>query len=163
MREPIWLEEARKTIGVRETKGPEHTPEILQWWRDAKLGGIKDDETPWCAGWLCAMLENVGLQSPRTAWSRDFLAWGIPLDDPEFGCIVVFARGRGGHVGIVVGRDEHGNLLVLGGNQDDTVSVKAFNLLEWDVLGYRWPRVVRSPLPAPLPMLAGIETAGSAA
>lgn len=162
-REPIWLEEARKHLGVRETKGPDHTPLILQWWRDAKLGGIKSDETPWCAGFVCAMLENVGLLSPRTAWSRDFLGWGYPLDEPEVGCIIVFARGNGGHVGIVVGRDEKLNPLVLGGNQDDSVSIKAFPALAWEVLGYRWPRVVRVPDPAPLPVLVGITTAESAA
>lgn len=47
-----------------------------------------------------------------------------------------FSRDGGGHVGFVVGMTAAGNLLVLGGNQDDAVNVKAFPLSR--VTGYRW-------------------------
>ena len=47
--EPRWLVEARKYMGQMEIKGPRHNPLILQFWKDIKRGGIKDDETPWCA------------------------------------------------------------------------------------------------------------------
>lgn len=156
MKDPIWLAEARKHVGLRETKGPEHTPNILQWWKDIKLGGVKDDETPWCAAYVGAMLETVGLVSTRSGWARSYLNWGHTLDDPEYGCVVVFAReGGGGHVGFVVGRDEKLRLLVLGGNQSDAVNIKSFDHSR--ILGFRWPELVKPPVPAPLPVLAAAE------
>ena len=52
MKEPSWIVEGRKYIGEKEIKGPEHNPLILQFWKDIKRGGIKDDETPWCAAYV---------------------------------------------------------------------------------------------------------------
>ncbi|HBT4785569.1 TPA: TIGR02594 family protein [Klebsiella variicola subsp. variicola] len=135
--EPRWLVEARKHIGLTEIKGGQHNPEILQFWRDIKRGGIKDDETPWCAAFTGAMLERVGIRSSRFESAKSYLEWGIPLDAPEYGCIVVFSRTGGGHVGFVVGQQANGDLLVLGGNQSDAVNIRAFPTSR--VSGYRWP------------------------
>jgi uncharacterized protein (TIGR02594 family) len=72
---------------------------------------------------------------------RSWLNYGKPLSKPVLGCIVVFWRGSktgwSGHVGLVVGLDKAGNLMVLGGNQGDMVSIKPFG--KERVLGYRWP------------------------
>jgi uncharacterized protein (TIGR02594 family) len=120
-----------------EINGPRHNPLILQWWKDIKRGGIKDDETPWCAAYVGAMLERTGIRSTRFEGASSYLNWGVPLNEPVYGCIVVFTRQGGGHVGFVVGKTESGNLLVLGGNQSDAVNIKAFALDR--VSGYRWP------------------------
>jgi uncharacterized protein (TIGR02594 family) len=148
--EPPWLIEARRHIGEREIKGPRHNPLILGWWRAIKRGGIKDDETPWCAAFVGGCLEAVGLISSRFESARSYLEWGVKLDSPEVGAVVVFGRQGGGHVGFVVGRDPAGNLLVLGGNQGDAVNVAAFARSR--VLGYRWPAPVPLPVAAPLPL-----------
>lgn len=132
-----WIAEGRKLIGLREIPGPEHEPEILQMWRDIRRSGIKNDETPWCAAYVGAMLERVGIRSTRFEGARSYLEWGDKLEQPIYGCIVVFTRTGGGHVGFVVGKTESGNLLVLGGNQSDAVNIKAFTLDR--VTGYRWP------------------------
>ncbi len=132
-----WVLEARKHINLREIKGPQHAAEILQFWRDIKRGGIKDDETPWCAAFVGAMLERVGIQSTRFESARSYLTWGTELREPVPGCIVVFTRDGGGHVGFVVGQNENRDLLVLGGNQSDAVNVRAFPRAR--VTGYRWP------------------------
>jgi len=137
MQEQSWITEARKHIGLTEVKGPQHSPEILQMWRDIKRGGIKDDETPWCAAFVGAMLERVGVRSSRFERARSYLDWGQQLGLPVPGCIVVFTRQGGGHVGFAVGRDKAGNLLILGGNQSDAVNIKAFSVGR--VSGYRWP------------------------
>ena len=71
--EPSWLAEARKWIGLTEIKGGEHAPEILQMWRDIKRGGIRDDETPWCAAFVGAMLERVGVRSTRFESARSMM------------------------------------------------------------------------------------------
>lgn len=131
-----WIAEARKHIGLTETKGAEHNPEILQFWKDIKRGGLKSDEIPWCAGFVGAMLERAGIKSTRFEGARSYLTWGKPIPDPAYGCIVVFSRDGGGHVGFVVGRDDSG-IQVLGGNQSDAVNIKTFPLTR--ATGYRWP------------------------
>jgi conserved hypothetical protein TIGR02594 len=142
MHDPHWITEGKKYIGEMEIKGPRHNPLIVQWWKDIKRGGIKDDETPWCAAYVGAMLERVGVRSTRFEGASSYINWGVPLNEPVYGCIVVFTRQGGGHVGFVVGKTEGGNLLVLGGNQSDAVNIKAFALDR--VSGYRWP--VNEPL-----------------
>lgn len=150
--EPVWLVEARKYIGVREVKGPVHESRIVQWWKAIRMGGIKDDEVPWCAAYIGAMLENVGLMSARSGTAKAYLQWGSPLEYPLIGCVVVFDRlGGGGHVGFVVGRDEHWRLMVLGGNQGDAVSIAPFELSR--VLGYRWPAPIPIPVAERLPLI----------
>lgn len=139
-KEPAWLAEARRYIGQREIKGINHNPLILGWWRAIKRGGIKTDEVPWCAAFVGAMLEAVGIVSSRFESAKSYLSWGMPLNDPAVGCVVVFNRDGGGHVGFVVGQTRQGLLLVLGGNQGDAVSIAAFTRDR--VAGYRWPMAV---------------------
>lgn len=154
MTEPVWLAEARKNIGIKETKGRIHTPEVLKYWQDIKRGGIKDDETPWCAAFVGAMLERVGVKSTRFESAKSYLDWGQVLTQPVVGCIVIFTREGGGHVGFVVGRDTKGNLLVLGGNQGDEVNIRSFPVSR--VTGYRWP--IDRPIPKePLPTLSAAQ------
>lgn len=137
MSEPSWLVEARKYIGTKEISGVRHEPLILQWWKAIRRGGIKTDEVPWCAAFVGAMFEAVGIRSSRFESARSYLDWGVRLQAAQVGCVVVFQREGGGHVGFVVGQDKFGRLLVLGGNQGNAVSIAAFPLDR--VVGYRWP------------------------
>lgn len=157
MNEPMWLTEARKHIGKREIKGAKHNPLITLWWKLIKRGGIKDDETPWCAAFVGAMLESVGITSSRFESAKSYLTWGSVIPAPILGCIVVFTRNGGGHVGFVVGADGNGNLLVLGGNQSDQVNIRTFSRDR--VAGYRWPAafpIISSSLP-----VSSAENSGS--
>ncbi len=152
--EVAWLAEARKHIGLQEIKGGKHHPEIVQFWKDIKRGGIKDDETPWCAAFVGAMLERVGVKSTRFESAKSYLDWGQVLTQPVVGCIVIFTREGGGHVGFVLGQDAKGNLLVLGGNQGDEVNIRSFPVSR--VTGYRWP--IDRPIPKePLPTLSAAQ------
>lgn len=137
MTEPKWILEARRYIGEREIKGKEHNPLILQMWKDIKRGGIKDDETPWCAAFVGAVLERVQIKSTRFESAKSYLGWGEPLLKPAYGCVVVFNRDGGGHVGFVVGQTTTGDLLVLGGNQNDAINIRSFPRSR--AVGYRWP------------------------
>lgn len=132
-----WINTALAFRGVKEIKGAKDNPVVVALWTLGKAGTVHDDETPWCAAWVSAVLELAGIKSARTGWSRSYLNWGDKLPGPAPGCIVVFKRGSGGHVGFVVGKDQRGNLMVLGGNQSDAVNVKPFDRSR--VLGYRWP------------------------
>jgi uncharacterized protein (TIGR02594 family) len=82
--------------------------------------------------------------------AKAWLDWGTYLPSPEVGCVVVFLRDGGGHVGFVVGRDLQKNLLVLGGNQGDAVSIAAFRPER--AVGYRWPTDAMPPVAAALPL-----------
>lgn len=71
-----WLDEARKYLGLKEMKGPKHAQAILDMWKAIKRGGIKDDETPWCAAFVGACLERVGILSTRFESAKSYLSWG---------------------------------------------------------------------------------------
>lgn len=141
--EPLWLTEARKHIGVREIPGVNHHHLIVAMWKAIKRGGIRDDETPWCAAFVGFCLEGAGIVSSRFESAKSYMTWGRALPGPVHGCIVVFTRQGGGHVGFFTGADREGRLLVLGGNQGNEVNIRAFPRDR--VSGYRWPLAV--PLP----------------
>ena len=137
MIEPDWLTEARKHIGLREIPGAPTDPTIARWLKSLKAWWT-DDATPWCGTYCAAVMQATGLPIPKHWYrAKGWLDWGVPIDDADLGCIVVFERQGGGHVGFVVGRDRANNLLVLGGNQGDAVSVAAFGRDR--VVGFRWP------------------------
>lgn len=101
-----------------------------------------------CAAFAGAMLERVGIRSTRFEGAKSYLEWGNPIGNAVYGCIVVFTREGGGHVGFVVGKTKEGELLVLGGNQSDAVNVRTFTPAR--VSGYRWPKgipVTTQPMP----------------
>lgn len=150
--EAPWLTEARKHVGLREIKGPSHAAEILSFWREIRRGGIKDDETPWCAAFVGACLERAGFVSSRFESAASYLKWGVKLDHPEVGCIAVIDRQGGAHVFFVVARDAGGNIVGLGGNQSDAVGLATFDRAR--VLGYRWPIGYALPVAAPLPPMS---------
>ena len=151
--EPTWLAEARKHIGEREIKGAKHSSWIVSLWKKIKRGGIKDDETPWCAAFVGACLEDVGIVSSRFESAKSYETWGVDLKAPTLGCIVVLTREGGGHVGFAVGHNGAGKLLILGGNQGDEVNIRAFGHDRTISAKYRWPTGVAVPN-SKLPMLA---------
>lgn len=138
MLELLWIAKARKQIGLREYAGSANNPTIISWLKRLKSSWL-DDSTPWCGTFVAAMLEPD--YPIATSWYRakDWLNCGKKLDRPVYGCIVVFGRTGGGHVGFCVGVDSRGNLMILGGNQGDAVNIKPFSRDR--VLGYRWPSV----------------------
>ena len=142
-----WMAEARKHIGLTEIPGKtSHNKTLLQWLKDMGRYSSEsrawwlDDETPWCGLFVGHVLGVSGRFVVRN-WFRA-RAWEdraamSRLDKPAYGCIVTFTRTGGGHVGFVVGKDAAGNLLVLGGNQGNRVSIAAFAPSR--VTGYWWP------------------------
>jgi uncharacterized protein (TIGR02594 family) len=66
------------------------------------------------------------IKSTRFESAKSYLNWGVQIREPAYGCVVVFSRDGGGHVGFVVGQQQNGNLMVLGGNQSDAINIRAF-------------------------------------
>lgn len=135
--DPIWLVLARQDIGLREIKGAQTAPKIAQWLQD--LGAWwRDDETPWCGTACAAWLKKCSIEPPKNWYrAKAWADWGVRLENPVVGCIVVFERTGGGHVGLVVGETPDGRLLVLGGNQGDAVGIAPFDRSR--VIAYRYP------------------------
>ena len=141
--EPSWLVEARRHVDVAEVPGPRHNP-VIQSWLHKLRAWWNDDETPWCGVFVAACMDTAGIALPKY-WMRAkaWADWGSRLSAPVAGCIVVFERQGGGHVGFVVGRTAKGNLMVLGGNQGNRVSIAPFDRAR--AVAYVWPSGV--PLP----------------
>lgn len=152
-------ETARKYLGIREVKGPNTHPTIQGWL--IKLGAwYRDDEAPWCGTFCAAVMAETGYSYPKMYMrALDWAAWGYKCTQPIEGCVAVKTRKGGGHVTIVIGRDRHGNLLCLGGNQGDAVSIVKYQ--DKDFVAFR---AARLPSYVPLPVLTDTgETAGSEA
>lgn len=119
---------AEKYIGLHEVRDKEKLTKLL---------GFDPSETPWCAGFLNAIERQQGRAGTGELTARSYLKYGEAIDSPIRGDIVVFKRGNSsweGHVAIFIHR-RNGNVYVLGGNQDNSVSLK--NYPAKDVLGYR--------------------------
>lgn len=134
---PEWIVEAEQHIGLAETAGQAHNKTIQSWLRKLRAWW-DDDETPWCGAFVAHCLEVTGQFIPKHWYrAKAYSEYGEKVDSPCYGCIVVFGRSGGGHVGFVVGKDHNGRLLVLGGNQGNKVSVAPFEMSR--VLAYRIP------------------------
>ncbi|WP_249963554.1 TIGR02594 family protein [Histophilus somni] len=156
MNNPTWLIEANKHQGLKEIQGEKHHPEILRWIKE--LGGwFSDDETPWCGTFVAHCLKTANKPYPKHWYrAKAYTEFGTKLHKPLYGCIAVFERQGGGHVGFVIGEDNQGNLLILGGNQNNQVNIRTFK--KDRLLAYVWPEE-NPPMPCSLPILAnGMNT-----
>lgn len=137
MREPKYLTIARSLIGTREIIGKQHNGIIISWLKKLNAWWL-EDETAWCGTFVAHCLKEAGHDIPKHWYrAKAYLDYGVNIDRPCVGCIVVFNRTGGGHVGFVIGKDYAGRLLVLGGNQNNQVSIAPFALNR--VAGYRIP------------------------
>ena len=149
---PRWLANAIAEIGVREKAGRDSEGRIIAY---RILGKTTDDTStedgsrPWCADFVCAMLETAGVRSPRSGMARAIERDSrfVRLDGPALGAIVTMWRGSKssglGHVYIYAGRTDGGRNVAVGGNQNDAVTAAAYGTDR--VVGYWWPR--SAPLP----------------
>lgn len=145
MNELSWIFKARSYIGLTEVRGSKHNPTLIamlkamgKYSSESKAWWV-DDETPWC-GLFVGYTLGVSGRFVVKDWYRA-LEWEsehlTKLDKPAYGCIVTFNRKGGGHVGFVVGRDKFDNIMVLGGNQNNQVSIIPFDTDR--VSAYYWP------------------------
>ena len=127
---------AESALGLNENKQKETLTNFLS------AGGVDIDpsQTAWCAAFVNATLAKTGLDGTGALNARSFLEWGTGVDTPQLGDIVVLSRGNNpaqGHVGFFKGFDANGDILILGGNQSDAVSVSSYS--KDRLLGYRRP------------------------
>lgn len=146
-----WMDSAIKEVGVAEIKGPVDNERIVGYAQLAGVSGVSDDETPWCATFVGAMLERNGIKGSKSAAARSYENWGTRLGKASYGSIVVLHRGDPkdwrGHVGFYLGEDNT-HVCLLGGNQNDRVGKNWFPKSR--VLGYRWPSTIALPASGPI-------------
>jgi uncharacterized protein (TIGR02594 family) len=133
---------AAADVGVRELPGVATHPRIATYYQHTHLPGDPEDgATAWCSAAMCCWLDEAGYVSTNKANARSWLSWGQELKEPRLGCVTVFSRGNPsslqGHVSLYVSDAGFGKLLVLGGNQRNSVSFSLYDRAR--VLSFRWP------------------------
>lgn len=123
---PRMLTLGLATYGTRETAGAGNTPAIMAW-AEYLGGGVRQvytaDSIPWCGLWMAYLAKKADKPIPASPlWALSWASWGVAVEKPELGDVLVFKRNGGGHVGLYVGEDDlfyH----VFGANQGDAVCI----------------------------------------
>jgi uncharacterized protein (TIGR02594 family) len=123
-----YVATADEFFGLHEVENREELTEFLEY--DPAVYA-------WCAAFVNAIFREYGIEQTGSLLARSFLSWGEPVDEPQYGDLVIFKRGDEGwqgHLGFFIRR--YGNsYLILGGNQDDRVTYDFYPIS--DVLGIR--------------------------
>lgn len=146
---PKWMAEGRKYLGFHETGTNRGIEKFINL---AHTGSLGD---PWCAIYINAMLEAVGIRGSRSPAARSFerdKTNFVKLSGPAIGAIGTLWRGSptpegvpgNGHVFFYAGRDSSGRVIGLAGNDDDGVREAAQDMTRH--VGWYWPK--GQPLPA---------------
>lgn len=148
-----WMVYAKQELEkkVKEVKGKTHSKDVLKYF-DTTSYDPDNDEEPWCSAFANWCVVSAGIETPNSAraidWKRAWKTKGKDLGKPAYGSIAVFwwhqteAKCKAencskknkwpdpgctkGHVGFVVGKTSGGKLVILGGNQKDSVRLSAF-------------------------------------
>lgn len=137
-------EAALELYGLKEVVGKEDNPEIIRMFNDLGYDGEKlKDETAWCAAFVNWILMKQGYLYTGKLTARSFLDLPGEVEKPELGDIAIFWRedpsSWKGHVAFYI-TERSGWIYVLGGNQGNEVSIKAY--AKKRLLGYRRPQKV---------------------
>jgi len=122
--------EAQKSLGLKEWPGAKHNPKVLALYNDAGHSEIRNDEVPWCAAFVGAVLARLGLHNTGSLLAKSYLKWGdkVALKDAKPGDVVIFNRGSQSWQGHVAFFHAHAGkyVEVLGGNQGNAVSIARY-------------------------------------
>lgn len=134
---------AKSELGVKEVPGPVASDRIMEYEKHTNRGHTGSDEEAWCSKFANFVTDTAGFKGTNSAAARSWLTWGVPLEAPILGCVVIFDRkdktnSNAAHVAFCDHSDiSNGIIRVIGGNQGDSVSVARFKTSK--VLGYRSP------------------------
>lgn len=141
---PLMLLEALKLFGTIEVASDADNPTILAWGRELGLTAVyTHDEIPWCGLFMAIIARRAGKALPADPlWALNWKGFGVIVEAPMLGDVMVKTRTGGGHVTLYVGEDDthyHG----LGGNQSDMVSIVRFpKAIPW---AFRRPIYINQP------------------
>lgn len=134
---PIWLLAALSCLGTKE-KARGDSGAIQMFFR--LVGSdVRSDSVAWCAAFVGACFERVGIRSTRSLMAKSYLSFGKHISEPRVGAVAVFNRTKDpafGHVAFVL-RWTDSSVYILGGNQTDAVTIE--RRARSSVVEYRWP------------------------
>lgn len=139
--EAKWMAIVKHELGVHEKPGTPNEPRILEYIKSVPQGlPLDDEDTAWCSCFANWVFLQCGMKRTKNALAKSWLHWGVKLDQPRYGCIVVFWRGTPsaatGHVAFYTG-DAGSRIKHIGGNQSNSVCESYTDKAR--VLGYFWP------------------------
>lgn len=133
--EPYWI-----TVAKGELYQPTDANRVGQYFQATTLRPSTDN-VPWCSAFVNWVMAESGLDGSGKANALSWLDWGMPMDRPTPGAIIVLQRGLlasgQGHVGFLM-KEHDDTYSILGGNQHDCVCIEEFG--KGRVLGFRWPK-----------------------
>lgn len=145
---PLWLEVARRCIGVHEAPGKPSNPQIMRAPEiiaatypemEAYCKCYTGDDIAWCGLAMAFFVTMAGYQPQfgaddlhRFLWADSWREWGKKLTEPKQGAIIVLQN----HVALYE-RTEGLNVVLLGGNQADQVKESLFAAS--GIKAIRWP------------------------
>lgn len=149
-----WLEIAKQEMGVTEKPNPEDNPKIVEYLSTVGFGPNENDETAWCAAFVCWCLVNSGdpeaketaLSLPNRSYAKSWKNLPSQLTEPHIGAIGILppTTDATGHVGFVVAVGDDGKVDLLAGNQraydggpSNTVSVRRIPKISF--VEFKWP------------------------
>lgn len=137
--DPKWLTIARSYLGEEEIPGPEDSAFIMGCFSHTlyPLNQVRD-EVPWCAAFICRVLEEAGEVSTKSARALSYLNFGeeSPLVP---GALLVFQWPNGNHHVTLLDHviDDH-ELACIGGNQQNRVKISIY--LKRHLVACRFPK-----------------------
>lgn len=162
---PPWLQFSLDDKHIQEIAGPRSNPAILKMARDIEAPAWFDnDDHPWCAVyanhklWRCQLaLSGEGFELLR---AKSFATYGVALTQPALGCLLVFKRPEGFHVGFYLGENTTA-YRVWGGNQSNQTGPAW--ILKSRCIAIRWPTTVTLPTGGPILLTGAGHVSGNEA
>ena len=134
-----WLKVAYDELGIKTLPLGESNSRVTEYHAGTNITGY-DDKAAWCSSFINWVFSRVGISGTGSALARSWLDWGLTLQSPIEGCVVVLEReeptGWKGHVGFYL-RTQGERVYLLGGNQLGAVCEHDYDIST--VLSYRWP------------------------
>lgn len=151
-----WFDIALAEMGISEIPGVNHNQRIIDYHAATTLKATTD-EIPWCSSFVNWVMAQSGLNGTNSALAKSWTDWGIAIEKPIKGDIVVIRRkgkkqdaatgsATGYHVGFYVNASP-AVISILGGNQGNQVKKSNFLLRSYEIVAYRRPKIRRLGLP----------------
>lgn len=115
-----------------EWKETGSNPNIIGCYKAAGSSNTDDRKVPWCAAYATNALKLAGAAAKQTLSSLAYKGYGTSIDINDktkwrLNDVIIFSRKGGGHIGFFRGYNpSNGSVLVVGGNQSDNLTEKAF-------------------------------------
>ncbi len=122
---PRMLKEALACYGTKEAPGAANNPTIIAWADECGIA-YTADATAFCGLGMALSAKRAGWDfepQGNALWARNWAKWGVERKGPAMlGDVLVFPRGKGGHVALYVGEDDT-HYHIFGFNQRDSVNI----------------------------------------